>query len=231
MAILTATDLEKAYRPKGQAPTVVLRGATLSVEPGEFVAVVGPSGAGKSTLLHILATLDDADAGSVEYHFDDVHYSTASIPRPPFSVLRSRYIGMVFQFHHLLPEFTAIENVMMPALVAGDAWRVAREKALQLMERVGIADRAHHAPSELSGGEQQRVAIARALVNDPRILFADEPTGNLDTANAQNITDLITDLQKKIGITCIVATHSEELAARSHRVIHMQDGRCLDDRQ
>lgn len=229
MAILTAVNLEKAYRPSGQAPTIVLRGANLSVDQGEFLAIVGPSGAGKSTLLHILASLDNADSGEVIYHFNDKPQSSKTLSTSQLAALRNSRIGMVFQFHHLLPEFTALENVMMPALIAQKSTSEAKRLAMALLERVGVADRASHAPSELSGGEQQRIAIARALVNEPRILFADEPTGNLDTANAENITGLIAELQRSIGITCVVATHSVDLAAHAHRIVHMHDGTCVEE--
>ena len=229
MAILSATGLKKAYRPSGQAPTVVLRGASLLVEPKEFVAIVGPSGAGKSTLLHLLASLDDADEGTVLYDFGEKQFEVGTLSSSSLSSLRNTYLGVVFQFHHLLPEFTALENVMMPALVSGASKSQASESAKKLLDRVGVMDRAQAAPSELSGGEQQRVAIARALVNKPRVLFADEPTGNLDTANAEVITELIADLQESTGVTCIVATHSQELAGHAHRVVRMEDGICLED--
>ena len=212
MPILTATNIHKAYHPADQAPTVVLRGADLSVERSEFLAIVGPSGAGKSTLLHILATLDAPDDGSVRYDVGDSTVETTSLDATALAELRNASVGMVFQFHHLLPEFTALENVMMPVLVAGSSWSAAREQAASLMERVGLKDRADHMPTELSGGEQQRVAIARALVNTPEILFADEPTGNLDTVNAQMVSDLLGELQRDLGITCVIATHSKDLA-------------------
>ena len=228
MPILNATNIHKAYHPADQAPTVVLRGADLAVEPSEFLAVVGPSGAGKSTLLHILATLDAPDQGNVWYEVGGSRVDATTLDPTALAALRNGTVGMVFQFHHLLPEFTALENVMMPVLVAGSSWSVARDKAASLMKRVGLKDRAEHMPTELSGGEQQRVAIARALVNDPKILFADEPTGNLDTANADIVSELLEELQRDLGITCVIATHSKDLASRAHRIVQMQDGRCLD---
>jgi len=228
MPLLRATDLHKSYHPADQAPTVVLKGAHFSCETSEFVAIMGPSGAGKSTLLHILATLDVPDHGTVQMDLEGGTITTASLSPKELAELRNSSIGMVFQFHHLLPEFTALENVMMPVLVAGSSWLVARNKASALMERVGLKDRADHMPTELSGGEQQRVAIARALVNDPKILFADEPTGNLDTANADIVSDLLEELQRDLGITCVIATHSKDLAARAHRIVQMQDGRCIE---
>ena len=231
MPIITATDLHKSYRPSGQAPTVVLRGASLKVDPGEFLAIIGPSGAGKSTLLHILASLDDADSGEVNYNFADSQFNSLELTSTNLAQLRNSYLGVVFQFHHLLPEFTALENVAMPALVAGLDQRTATNDARELLEKVGVADRADHAPSELSGGEQQRVAIARALVNKPKVLFADEPTGNLDSANAEKISELIAEVQASTGVTCIIATHSERLAANAHRKVFMVDGQCKDQPQ
>ncbi|MDZ4746018.1 MAG: ABC transporter ATP-binding protein [bacterium] len=233
MPLLIATDIRKSYRRTGQADTVVLRGVSLSVSAGEFVALVGPSGAGKSTLLHILASLDDADSGSIELTSEKIRQASigssnvvnyASIDDKQRSRLRNEVIGMVFQFHHLLPEFTAVENVMMPLLIAGVADKAARARAMTLLEKVSLAHRAPHMPSELSGGEQARVAIARALINDPAILFADEPTGNLDSANATAVVDLLCDLQRTSGITCVIATHSDEIARRAQRVVKMKDG-------
>lgn len=226
MPIVVATDLHKSYRRSGQADTEVLRGASLSVEPGEVVALVGPSGAGKSTLLHILASLDVADRGSVEYHIDVTTMLVSALSQRELALLRNSRIGMVFQFHHLLPEFTALENVAMPALVAGSSVSEASSKARTLLEQVGMSHRADHLPSELSGGEQQRIAIARALVNEPAILFADEPTGNLDTENASAVIELILGLQASRNVACVIATHSEELSQRASRVIQMVDGRC-----
>ena len=226
MSLLTAEDLHKAYKPDGQAPTVVLRGADFTCELAEFVAIVGRSGAGKSTLLHILASLDSADSGTVVLTLDDVEYRYDTMSVSQLAQIRNSVVGMVFQFHHLLPEFTAIENVMMPMLIAGRRKKETRQKAMLLLERVGMTHRSEHMPNELSGGEQQRIAIARALINDPKILFADEPTGNLDTENAVLITNLLVELQQTTGIACVVATHSEEMAAQAHRVVYMKDGRC-----
>ncbi len=224
MPLLTATNITKAYRRSGQADTVVLRGVSLTVERGEFVALVGPSGAGKSTLLHILASLDDADSGTVELDAKNVRVNYAQMDDKQRSRIRNEVVGMVFQFHHLLPEFTAIENVMMPLLIAGVSDKTARTRAMTLLEKVSLSHRAPHMPSELSGGEQARVAIARALINEPAILFADEPTGNLDSANATAVVELLCDLQRTSGITCLIATHSEEIAARAQRVVKMKDG-------
>lgn len=224
MPLLTAKDITKAYRRTGQADTVVLRGVSLTVDAGEFVALVGPSGAGKSTLLHILASLDEADSGTIELVAKNVHVNYASMEDKQRSRIRNEVIGMVFQFHHLLPEFTALENVMMPLLIAGVHDKAAKARSMTLLDKVGLTDRAPHMPSELSGGEQARVAIARALINEPAILFADEPTGNLDSANATAVVELLCDLQRTRGITCVIATHSVEIAARAQRVIQMKDG-------
>lgn len=208
----------------GQSPTQVLRGVSCTIQRGEFVALVGPSGAGKSTLLHVLATLDVPDAGQALLGIDGTLVNPATMSPRHVAVLRNRHIGVVFQFHHLLPEFTAAENVMMPMLIAGTSSRDARVRAEQLLERVGVLDRMDHVPAELSGGEQQRVAIARALVQRPSILFADEPTGNLDSANAAGVITLMAELQAAEQLTCIVVTHSSELADRAHRVLNVRDG-------
>lgn len=226
MPILSATAIHKSYRLPGQAPTEVLRGSDLVCEPGEFLAVVGPSGAGKSTLLHVLASLDVPDSGSVVVNVDGASYAYDRMSAAELATFRAKNIGMVFQFHHLLPEFTAVENVMMPALILGVSNKEARSRALELLGQVGVEHRADHAPSELSGGEQQRVAIARAMMNRPKILFADEPTGNLDTANAIKIAEILVELQRTTGVTCVIATHSIELAAKAHRIVTMRDGRC-----
>lgn len=223
-AVLVATDLFKSYARAGQTPTHVLRGVSLSVERGAFIALMGPSGAGKSTLLHIMASLDTPDRGTVGLHVDDGVHDYATMSAHAIARLRNRHLGMVFQFHHLLPEFSAVENVMMPKLIAGASSADAQHTAMRLLERVGLPHRATHAPAEMSGGEQQRVAIARALVNGPTVLFADEPTGNLDSANAESIVNLLVSLQATEGLTCIVATHSQDLASRAHRVLHMKDG-------
>lgn len=224
MPLLTAQNITKAYRRTGQADTVVLRGVSLTVEAGEFVALVGPSGAGKSTLLHILASLDDADSGTIELHAKNVDVNYTSMDDKQRSRIRNEVIGMVFQFHHLLPEFTAVENVMMPLLIAGVSDKLARARAMSLLDQVGLTSRVPHMPSEMSGGEQARVAIARALINEPAILFADEPTGNLDSANATAVVELLCSLQATTGITCVIATHSNDIAMRAQRVVQMKDG-------
>lgn len=227
MTLLTASNIVKSYARSGQADTVVLQGVSCSIDVGEFVAFVGPSGAGKSTLLHILASLDVPDSGTVHLTTSAGTVNYAQRSQRELAAMRNTSIGVVYQFHHLLPEFTALENVMMPALIAGASTTQARSKAERLLDRVGIAVRAEHMPSELSGGEQQRVAIARALMNEPAVLFADEPTGNLDSANATAIVDLLCELQASTNMACVVATHSADVAQRAHRIIHMRDGNIV----
>lgn len=227
--ILIAQGITKAYRTsETEAATHVLRGASLTVMPGEVVALMGPSGAGKSTFLHILATLDTLDAGSVVYHVDGRPIDIPSASTSTITALRLSSIGVVFQFHHLLPEFTARENVMMPGLLRGDRESDVAQRADALLASVEMTHRATHMPRELSGGEQQRVAIARALVNGPAIVFADEPTGNLDQEHAESIADLLLTLSAENGTACVIATHSVELARRAHRIVHMIDGQCAE---
>ena len=227
MPLLTAHDLYRSFRRTGQVDTTVLRGASMQVEPGEIIALVGPSGAGKSTLLHIMASLDAADRGAVALQINGTMTDLSKLSSKELASVRARRIGMVFQFHHLLPEFTALENVAMPALVIGMSPAEANKKASSLLEDGGMLPRAHHLPTEMSGGEQQRVAIARALVNNPSIVFADEPTGNLDTTNAGFVADLLLGLQSTRNIACVIATHSPDLANKAHRIVRMVDGRCL----
>ncbi len=198
----------------------VLKGIDLEVKAGEIVAIVGASGAGKSTLLHILGTLDNPDAGKVFLGDTDLSH----LKGKRLAQFRNQYIGFVFQFHNLLPEFTALENVCMPAYLAGTAPSEATPKAFQLLKRLGIAERAQHLPSQLSGGEQQRTAIARALMNSPKVVFADEPSGNLDSKNSEELHKLFFDLRKEFGQTFVIVTHNKELSAMSDRRITMQDG-------
>ncbi len=225
--ILEARDLCKVYRTDGIVSASVLRGASIVVESNEFVAIVGPSGAGKSTLLHVLASIDSFDSGAIRVRGKRKLYDYGTMSDNDFARFRLEHIGFVYQFHHLLPEFTALENIMMPALIRGDARRDASRRAEMLLERVGLAERSTHMPSELSGGEQQRVAIARAIMNKPALLFADEPTGNLDSANAQHVRALLRELQQEESLTCIVATHSAELAESATRIVHITDGVCV----
>ncbi len=198
----------------------VLKGITLEVQTSQVVTIVGPSGAGKSTLLHLIGTLDRPDKG--EIIIDDVKIHTLSDDQ--LSDFRSAHIGFVFQFHHLLPEFTAVENVMLPMLIAGKARHEAQQRAQELLSFLKLDDRVGHKPSELSGGEQQRVAVARALANNPDLILADEPSGNLDTENAQKLHQLFFELRDRFHQTFIIVTHNEELAKLSDRCIVMRDG-------
>ena len=202
----------------------VLKGVDFEVQAGEVVAIVGASGAGKSTLLQILGTLLGPDEGTLEIDGTDVLH----LGEKALAAFRNRRIGFVFQAHHLLPEFTALENVMIPALIGGESTAVARNRALELLQTVGLAERSDHKPSELSGGEQQRVAIARALVNRPAILFADEPTGNLDTRTKEEIHRLFFDLRKKMNQTIVIVTHDAGLAALCDRTCTLRDGAWVD---
>lgn len=216
--MLSATNIYKQY---GQL--TVLRGVNISIKKGEIVSIVGSSGAGKSTLLHILGTLDKADKG--EIILNDQHIETLNGRK--LSAFRNKHIGFVFQFHHLLPEFTALENVCIPGWIAGEKKREVVIKATGLLKTLGLADRLENKPQQLSGGEQQRVAVARALINSPSIIMADEPTGNLDSANAKELHQLFIDLRNQFSQTFLIVTHNEELAGMSDRILHMKDGKII----
>ena len=198
----------------------VLKGIDLHIDKGEIVSIVGPSGAGKTTLLQIIGTLDRPDSGSVLIDSVDV----TSLSSKKLSDFRNRHIGFVFQFHQLLPEFTAIENIMIPAYIAGASSKQARQRADDLLQFMGLSDRAHHKPNELSGGEKQRVAVARALVNSPAVILADEPSGSLDSKNKAELHQLFFDLRDKYGQTFVIVTHDEGLASITDRTIKMRDG-------
>lgn len=213
--MISGKQLYKAY-----GTVQVLKGVDITINKGEVVSIVGPSGSGKSTLLHILGTLDKPDSGSVVMNETPV----SSLTGKQLAAFRNKNIGFVFQFHHLLPEFSAIENVCIPGWLAGRKKKEVTEKARELLAVLGVDHRLENKPAELSGGEQQRVAVARALINQPQIVFADEPTGNLDTANAKELHDLFFSLRKQFQQTFLIVTHNEELATLSDRILHMKDG-------
>lgn len=217
-AAVKIINLEKYY---GQLH--VLNKITLEINKGEIISIVGPSGAGKSTLLQIIGTLDKPDSGSIYIGSSE----TGKMNTRQLAAFRNRKIGFIFQFHHLLPEFNAIENVMMPALIAGLNKTDASQLALKLLEKLGLSGRMDHKPSELSGGEQQRVAVARALINNPEVVLADEPSGNLDSENARSLHQLFSDLRSQTGQTFIIVTHNEELAGMADRKLEMRDGRII----
>jgi lipoprotein-releasing system ATP-binding protein len=216
--MLTAKGIQKYY-----GDLWVLKGVDVEIKKGEIVSIAGPSGSGKSTLLHILGTLDDPYAGEVflqDKKVSDLHGK-------PLAAFRNKHIGFVFQFHHLLPEFSAVENVCIPGWLAGRRKKEVEEQAVQLLNALGVGGRLENKPNALSGGEQQRVAVARALINSPDIIFADEPTGNLDSANARELHQLFFHLREKLQQTFLIVTHNEELAQMSDRILHMKDGKII----
>jgi lipoprotein-releasing system ATP-binding protein len=223
MALLEARGLRKVYQGGDGQPIDVLTSADLSVTRGEFVAIMGASGAGKSTLLHLLGALDRPTGGTVSLDGSEYH----ALDGEALAALRSRKIGFVFQFHHLLREFTALENVMLPQLIAGTGEPVARARAEELLAAVGLAGRMSHEPGRLSGGEQQRVAVARALANDPVLLLADEPSGNLDAHNADRLHDLFAGLARSFETAVVVVTHNVLLSQRADRVLSLEEGRLV----
>ncbi|MGZ3865135.1 MAG: ABC transporter ATP-binding protein [Bacteroidia bacterium] len=214
--MIRAENLNKYY-----GSLHVLKNISLEIKPAEVVAIVGASGAGKTTLLQLLGTLDRPDDGKIYIDGTDV----SSLSSKKMSAFRNKHIGFVFQFHHLLPEFTALENICLPAFIAGTSKKSAEERAMKLLDLLGVSQRAEHKPNELSGGEQQRVAGARALINSPAVILADEPSGNLDSNNAQELHKLFFDLRKELSQTFIIVTHNNELANMSDRKLVMQDGR------
>ena len=218
-SMLTATNIHKHYEH-----LEVLKGVDIAVSKGEIVSIVGSSGAGKSTLLHILGTLDKADKGQIILNNQDI----GALHGNKLSAFRNRQIGFVFQFHHLLPEFTALENVCIPGWIAGGKKKEVKARAEELLNILGLSDRLENKPQQLSGGEQQRVAVARALINNPSIVMADEPTGNLDSANAKDLHQLFIDLRKQFNQTFLIVTHNEELARMSDRIVHMKDGKIVN---
>ena len=203
----------------------VLKGIDLEINKGEIISIVGPSGAGKTTLLQIMGTLDEPDAGVVQIDGTMV----SRMKEKELSAFRNKNIGFVFQFHQLLPEFTALENVMIPALIAGVSSKEAHERAMKILDFMGLVDRASHKPNELSGGEKQRVAVARALINDPAVILADEPSGSLDTHNKEDLHQLFFDLRDRLGQTFVIVTHDEGLAKITDRTVHIVDGMIKKD--
>lgn len=220
--LIEVTNLKKSYKVTKTNKLQVLKGINLKIFKEEIVAIIGKSGAGKSTLLHILGTLDKPDSGKVIFNNKDIFTQREK----QISEFRSKEIGFIFQFHHLLPEFTALENVMIASMICGEP---DKSKAEELLTEVGLKERINHKPSELSGGEAQRVAIARALINSPELILADEPTGNLDTDNANSIIELIFHLREKYKKTFVIVTHNEEFANNCDRIVHLQDGKVLDE--
>jgi len=214
--MISAKNIEKAY-----GDLQVLKGVDLEVGDGEVVSIVGDSGAGKTTLLQILGTLDRPDSGTLTINGEDLN----AMSRQQLSTFRNRRIGFIFQFHHLLPEFTALENVCMPAFIGGSSRAESEKKAMALLDRLNIKARSDHKPSQLSGGEQQRVAVARALMNDPAVIFADEPSGNLDSKNAEQLHRLFFELRKEFNQTFVIVTHNKDLAQMADRTLEMVDGR------
>ncbi len=202
----------------------VLKGVDVEIKKGEIVSIAGPSGSGKSTLLHILGTLDDPDEGNIFLQDKKV----SELRGKPLASFRNKHIGFVFQFHHLLPEFSALENVCIPGWLAGRRKKEVQDRAKELLNTLGVGERLENKPNALSGGEQQRVAVARALINNPDIVFADEPTGNLDSANARDLHQLFFHLREKFQQTFLIVTHNEELAQMSDRILHMKDGKITD---
>ncbi len=218
--IIIAEDLHKSYFKKNSEDIEVLRGVSVEIKRGKVTIVLGASGAGKSTLLHILSGLDTPDRGKVIFEGTNI----ATLDDNQLSALRNKSIGFIFQFHHLIPEFTALENVAIPQLISGVNFPKAKKRSKELLEIVGMEERLNHKPSELSGGEQQRVAVARALANNPSILFADEPTGNLDSENGEIISNLFKKINSELGITILMVTHNADLMKLGNIIYRMRDG-------
>lgn len=220
--MITIKNIRKSF---GQLE--VLKGIDLHIAKGEVVSIVGQSGAGKTTLIQIIGTLDKADSGEIIIDGNDI----SKLSTKKLADFRNKHIGFVFQFHQLLPEFTALENIMIPAFIAGKSRKEAKERAMELLDFMGLTERASHKPAELSGGEKQRVAVARALVNNPEVILADEPSGSLDSQNKRELHQLFFDLRNKFGQTFVIVTHDEELASITDRTIHMKDGLVLPEEE
>ena len=228
--IITVTDINKSFYKKNSSEEFekenkVLQNITFALEKGKITSLMGPSGVGKSTLLYILGTLETADSGLILLNLQEQIFDYSKLTQKELSKIRSKHIGFIFQFHHLLPEFSTLENIMMPGLILGLQTKEVEKRALELMELIGIEKTKNQKPTELSGGEQQRAAVARALINSPEIIFADEPTGNLDSVNAKTVVNLLKQINSEMNITFLIATHSNEVASQSDRIIKMQDGK------
>lgn len=221
--LLAGDGIWKEYRNGKSVVLQVLKGADIEIRQGEFIVIVGPSGSGKSTLLHILGGLDTPTGGTVRVNGQDIF----EFSEEELAEFRNKNLGFVFQFHHLLPEFTALENVSMPALIRGQSMEKAKARATALLKTVGLEGRISHKPNELSGGEQQRVAVARALMNQPELILADEPSGNLDKENGLHLHELLADLSAREGHTFVVATHNPDLAKRADRILKMSEGKLV----
>lgn len=224
MPILEARDITKTYNGRDGNPLIVLDNTSIAIEKGSIVTIVGASGCGKSTLLHILGGLDRPDSGTILWQEESIY----DMKKEVLAKFRNKNLGFVFQFHHLLPEFSAIENIMMPALIGNETEQEAREKALMLLKDFGIADRAEHRPTQLSGGEQQRVAMARALINNPELILADEPTGNLDERNTEILLDLLYEIRRKKDVSILLITHEKNIAERSDLVYELSHGKLAE---
>jgi lipoprotein-releasing system ATP-binding protein len=217
--ILQLHHVRKIYE-SGPTRVEVLAEINMKIKKGEIVVIMGPSGVGKSTLLNLIGTLDTPSGGRIYINGDDIsQYNEHKLAR-----FRNEHIGFIFQFHYLMPEFTAMENVMLPRMIKGEDWKTEEQRAVNLLSEVGLEHRLHHKPNQLSGGEQQRVAIARAFMNQPKLILADEPTGDLDRQNSRALFNLILDLNQKYGQTFIIVTHDEMFAEKAHRIIHLRDG-------
>jgi len=221
--IIKPDSIIKEYKVSNEKSLRVLNGISIAINEGEVVSIVGPSGAGKSTLLHIIGTLDKPTSGDVAIDGQNVF----ALGGNEISRFRNSKIGFIFQFHHLLPEFSALENVCIAAMISGKSFKAVEEKAAQILNEVGLSDRLHHKPSELSGGEAQRVAVARALINSPKIILADEPTGNLDSHNSDEMIKIMLDLRDKYKQTFVIVTHNEKFASAADRMLKMSDGKIV----